>query len=66
MAKSNKRSKAPGIVIPPGTPKQLTLINQVSALSQQFNDPKARKRTLCKVTEYVDGEPVSTKVIRNK
>jgi len=67
MSKSSKRKKAPGILIPPGTPKQLTLINQASALSKQFNDPKkARKRLPCKVIEYVDDEPVSTKVIKKK
>lgn len=67
MSKSSKRKKPPGVLIPPGTPKQLTLINQASVLSKQFNDPKkARKKLPCKVIEYVDGEPVSAKVIKKK
>lgn len=67
MSKSSKRKKSPGIHIPPGTPKQLTLINQASVLSKQFNDPKkARKRLPCKIIEYVDGEPASAKAIKKK
>ena len=67
MSKSRKRKKSPGILIPPGTPKQLTLINQASVLSKQFNDPKkARKRLPCKIIEYVEGEPVFANVIKKR
>jgi hypothetical protein len=66
MAKS-RRNRKPGVLIAPGTPKRFTRIDQASVLPKQFfNSKVARKKMPCKVIGYVQGEPVSTKVVKSK